>query len=109
MKELNAPADLILYNARVITLEPEQPIAEFIAIKGNKILGTGTNDDLGYFKGTKTELVDCQGKTVVPGFNDAHCHPRGFAASMLSVDCRPPLVGSIVEIKALINQRAAQT
>jgi predicted amidohydrolase YtcJ len=109
MKKSNVPADLILYNARVITLEPEQPNAELIAIKGNKILDTGTNDDIAFFKGTKTGLVDCQGKTVVSGFNDAHCHPRGFAASMLSVDCRPPLVGSIVELKALISQRAAQT
>ena len=109
MKELSAPADLILYNARAITLDGKQPTAELIAIKGNKILGTGKNDDLAYFKGTKTELVDCRGKTVGPGFNDAHCHPRGFAASMLSVDCRPPSVGSIVELKALIRQRAAQT
>ena len=61
------------------------------------------------FKGTKTELIDCRGKTVVPGFVDAHCHPRGFAASMLSVDCRPPLVGSITEIKSLIRQWAEKT
>jgi len=109
MKKSNVPVDLILYNAKVITMQPEQPTAELVAINSNKILDIGSNENLGYFKGTRTELIDCQGKTVIPGFNDAHCHPRGFAASMLGIDCRPPLVGSIDEIKALIRKQAAQT
>ena len=109
MNELNSPADLILYNARAITLDGKQPRAESIAIKGNKILAIGRNDDLRSFKGTKTEFIDCQGKTVVPGFNDAHCHPRGFAVSLLSVDCKPPAVGSIAELQARLRQRAEQT
>lgn len=108
MKELSAPADLVLYNAGAITLDLEEPGAELIAIKGNKILGVGKNDDLGSFKGTKTELIDCHGKTVVPGFNDAHCHPPGFATHMLSVECRPPAVRSIADIQARLSERAAQ-
>lgn len=109
MKELSPPADIVLYNARAITLEPVQPSAELIAIKGNKVLCIGRNDDLGSFKGTKTEIIDCHGRTIVPGFNDAHCHPPGFATHMLSVECRPPVVRSIADIQDRLSERAAQT
>jgi hypothetical protein len=80
-----------------------------VAIKGNHILQVGREEDLESFKGAKTRVIDCQGKTIVPGFNDAHCHPLGLAASLLSVDCTPSSVKSIVELQAKIHQRAEQT
>lgn len=80
-----------------------------VAIKGNRILQVGMEGDVASFKGAKTRVIDCQGKTIVPGFNDAHCHPLSLAASLLSVDCIPSSVRSIGELQAQIRQRAEQT
>jgi len=102
----NTAADLILYNARVITLDDNQPEAELVAIKDNKILGIGGNDSLWLFQGARTRLINCKGKTIIPGFNDAHCHPLSFAATLLYVDCSPVVTKNISEIQALIRQKA---
>jgi len=71
----NNSADLIVHNANIITLDPDIRVAEMIAVKGNLIWAVGNKDDLADFKGPDTKLIDCEGKTIVPGFNDAHCHP----------------------------------
>ena len=105
---MSITADLVLYNANAITLDKQYPRAELVAIKGNRLLGVGRKDDLELFKGTNTKLIDCQGGTVVPGFNDAHCHLVGLATSLLSVDFRPSAVRSIAELKARIHQRALE-
>jgi len=96
-------ADLILYNANILTLDPQMPKAKLIAVKGERIIWVGDNDKLSDLEGRK---VDCQGKTLVPGFNDAHCHILAFASSLLSVDCSPLSVTSIADIKAQIRKQA---
>jgi predicted amidohydrolase YtcJ len=105
---LSSDADLILHNASVITLDRTTPRATAVAVRGNRILDAGANDAIEPLRGPKTEVIDCQGKTVLPGFNDAHCHPLALAASLMSVDCRPPSVGSISDIQNLIRQQAAR-
>lgn len=99
-------ADLILYNANVFTLDPRRPRAELVAAKGGRIIWVGHNDKLGDLEGRKTQKIECQGKTLVPGFNDAHCHILAFASSLLSVDCSPSAVSSIADIKAQIRKQA---
>ena len=102
-------ADLIFKNANVITLDPRQPTAELVAIKGNKICLVATSEELESATGARTRIIDCQGKTVVPGFNDAHCHILSFMRKLLSLDLSPSSVGSIAEIKAAIRHRAERT
>jgi len=102
-------ADLILTNANIITMNPANPTAGLVAIKGNKILMVGDNDRLGEVGGAKTKVIDCRGKTVVPGFNDAHCHTFGFIRKLGSIDLSPPSVRSIADIKAAVRQRARNT
>ena len=99
-------ADLILNNASVITMDPDRPAAGVVAVKGNKILAVGGSEVLGEVRGAKTRVIDCQGKTVVPGFNDAHCHIFSFIRSLRSLDLSPSSVSSIAEIKALVRRRA---
>jgi predicted amidohydrolase YtcJ len=99
-------ADLILYNANVLTLNPESQRAKLVAVKGDRIIWVGDNDILGDLDGRKTKNIDCQGKTLVPGFNDAHCHILSFASSLLSMDCSPSAVSSIADIKAQIREQA---
>ncbi len=98
--------DLILYNANVITLDADRPRAQLVAIKGDKIMWVGSNDARKDLEGRKPQKIDCQGKTLTPGFNDAHCHIFAFASNLLSLDCSPSSVASIADIKARIKAQA---
>ena len=99
-------ADLILTNANIITMDPARPTAGLVAIKGNKILLVAGSDQLGEVRGAKSKVIDCQGKTVVPGFNDAHCHIFSFIRKLHSLDLSPSSVGSIADIRAAIRRRS---
>jgi len=99
-------ADLILYNANVITLDERKPRAQLVAIEAGKIVWVGDNDAAQNFVVRKERKIDCEGMTLVPGFNDAHCHVLAFASSLISVDCSPSSVGSIADIQARIREQA---
>ncbi len=101
-------ADIIIHNANIITIDPKTRSAEMIAIKGNTILAVGGKNDMGRFKGTNTKVIDCDGKTIIPGFNDAHCHPIPFAITMRYVDCSPSVAKSIAEIQVRLRQYSAE-
>ena len=105
---MSPAADLILHNAKVVTVNPEQPEARLVAIRRGKILAATRNDDIDTFKGSRTKVIDCEGRTVVPGFNDAHCHPFALAALPFCIDCTPARVRSIAQLKDTIRERAQQ-
>lgn len=68
-------ADMLITNAKVLTIDKSNPIAEAIAIKDGKILDVGSSKSMQkYFKEGITELIDAKGRLVIPGFNDAHAH-----------------------------------
>ena len=98
-------ADLVLHNANILTLDPRLPRAELVAIGAGKIIRIGSHDDLELFKGG-SRIVDCEGKTVVPGFNDAHAHILAYASLLLGIDCSPASVASIPEIQDRIRREA---
>ena len=102
-------ADIVIKNAGIITMNPGQPTAEMVAIKGNRIMLVGGKEDLERVTGAGTRVIDCQGKTVVPGFNDAHCHPFSLIRKLLSIDLTPQSVNSIAEIKAAIHRQVQKT
>lgn len=68
-------ADIVIINGKVLTIDRENPLAEAIAIKGEKIIAVGTTKKISGMinKGT-TEVVDVKRRLVIPGFNDAHVH-----------------------------------
>ncbi len=67
-------ADLLITNARIITMDGEKPFAEAIAVNGNKIVAVGSHDQLTEFSGPKTRLHDNSGNTVIPGIIESHVH-----------------------------------
>jgi hypothetical protein len=99
-------ADIILYNANIITLDPRLPRAKMMAIKGERVLGVGGDQEWEQYTRPQTKIIDCQGKTLIPGFNDAHCHILSYVQRLLSLDCSPSRVRSIEEIKSLLRKRA---
>ena len=102
-------ADLIFKNAAVITVDAQQPGAEFVAIKGDKIIFAGAKDYLNDFTGPKTKFIDCAGKTLLPGFNDAHCHIFSLLRKLTSVELGFPKIKSINDIKGAIKKQVAKT
>lgn len=73
-------ADLILKNGTIYTVDQSFSKAEAIAIAGDKILSVGDNDEVLRYAGASTQIIDLGGKTVVPGFIDAHYHFMGVGA-----------------------------
>jgi predicted amidohydrolase YtcJ len=103
------PADIVLKNAKVITMDAEKPAAELVVINGDKISLVTGNDEMESVTGANTRVIDCRGKTVVPGFNDAHLHLFSLIRKLLSVDLSPSSVGSIADIKEAIRRKAENT
>lgn len=67
-------ADLIITNARLLTMDKAAMRAEAIAIKGNRILAVGSNADVQAMKGSHTRVIDAQMNTVMPGIVESHIH-----------------------------------
>ncbi|MGX5664464.1 amidohydrolase [Rhizobium daejeonense] len=67
-------ADIIIKNARVLTMDGDKPKAEAIALSGNKVLAVGTTSEIEALATASTKIVDACGATVMPGFNEAHMH-----------------------------------
>src|SRR5688572_26447467 len=68
------PADLILVNGKVVTVDDRFSIAQALAIKGTRIVGVGGNDEIRGRAGAGTRVIDLQGRTVIPGLIDNHAH-----------------------------------
>lgn len=68
------PADLILHNGFIWTVDEAKPQAETVAVRGDKIVKVGGNAEVLALKGERTQVIDLKGAFVVPGFNDNHVH-----------------------------------
>ena len=100
-------ADIILYNAKIITVNPKQPYTEAIAISGDKIIAVGSNNDVMNLSTSSTKKINIGGNVITPGFIDAHSHPASAGRSHLrNVDCD---LRSINEIKNAIFKRSKNT
>ena len=71
--DLNAP-DLVLVNAKVLTLDERSTVTEAVAIRDGKILATGSSALIKALAGAGTRVIDVSGKTVIPGLIDTHAH-----------------------------------
>ncbi|MBN1190091.1 MAG: amidohydrolase [Dehalococcoidales bacterium] len=106
---MSVHADKILINARVITCDFRRPEAGAVAVKKEKIMLAGGNSEIWQMKGQDTVVIDCEGKTLVPGFNDAHCHFFALIRKFLSLDLSPAAVHSIKEIRQRLLRKAQCT
>jgi predicted amidohydrolase YtcJ len=100
-------ADLALVNGKVRTMNPFQPNAEAIAIRRDRIIKVGSNDEVKQFAGSITRVVDLQGKTVIPGFIDTHIHVADFGRFLLWLDLRG--TESISDLQQRLRDRAEKT
>jgi predicted amidohydrolase YtcJ len=101
-------ADLVLLNCNVLTMNPSQPYAEAVAIKEDKIVKVGTNEDINRWIGKNTGVVELRnGETVLPGLIDTHVHIADFGRFLTWLDLKG--VKSVEEVKKIIKKRAQVT
>jgi len=97
-------ADLILHNGKVVTVDRDFSIAEALAIRGDRLIRVGTDDEVMATRGPETTVIDLGGKTVLPGLIDSHTHPTG--ASMTEYDHPIPQMETIADVLDYIQDRA---
>ena len=99
--------DLILYNGNILTVNDKEPRGQAVAIARDRFLAVGTDADVLNLASPASKKIDLGGKTVTPGFIDAHSHPAEAGLMHLRmVDCD---LRSISAIQAALRERAAKT
>jgi predicted amidohydrolase YtcJ len=101
----NAPADLILHNAKIYTADDAKPRAEAIAVRGDRIVAVGTSAEILSFKGASTRVIDARGAAVLPGLHDSHGHFTGLGASLQVLRLRG--TRNWEQIVGMVRKRAA--
>jgi predicted amidohydrolase YtcJ len=99
-------AGFIFRNGHVITAAADGRPASAVAVAGNRIVAVGGDDDVRPWQENDTEVVDLRGRTLAPGFNDAHCHPMHIGFELQQVNARTPPNASIADIASRIGERA---
>jgi predicted amidohydrolase YtcJ len=100
-------ADLILFNGHVHTLDAALPFASAVAVRGDRILAVGGDADVLNLRGAATSVIDLRGRTVLPGFTDAHIHFTMWALRRQQIDLSEAATPE--EALARVAGRVAQT
>ena len=88
MTTTERPADLVLTGGHVHTVDPAQPRAEAVAIRGDRIAAVGSARAVGDLVGPRTRVIDLTDRLLIPGFQDAHVHPISGGVDRLQCDVR---------------------
>jgi predicted amidohydrolase YtcJ len=80
------PADLVLISGRIATMDRARSEASGVAVRGARIAAVGRDEAIRAFVGPRTRVVDLRGRTVTPGFGDAHIHPVSAGVGQMRCD-----------------------
>jgi predicted amidohydrolase YtcJ len=80
------PADLVLTNGKIVTMDPKRPQAEAIAISGYTIRAVGSRREIQRYVGPNTRVIDLQGQLAIPGFIEGHGHFMGLGQAKMQLD-----------------------
>lgn len=94
-------ADTIYHGGTIITIVDAQPTAEAVSVQDGRILSVGSTEDVLKTRGPATKLVDLQGRTLLPGFVDAHGHVMGGGLQALAANILAPPDGDVKDIASL--------
>src|SRR5581483_11653326 len=97
------PADLVIFNSKVITVNSNFTIAEAVAVRGDRIVAVGKDPQIKLYQGPNTRMIDGWGRTVMPGLYDSHV--QSFKASLSGLDCPAPVIGSIAAAQDYIRKQ----
>lgn len=102
------PADLIVTNAKVFTVDEQRPQASAFAVKDGNFIAVGGDAEMAAYRGEKTRVIDARGHTVIPGLNDSHAHAvRG--GRFYNLELRWDGVDSLERALAMVREQARRT
>src|SRR5919109_3802092 len=102
-----APAELIFTGGQVHTVNASNDLVEAVAVGGGRILAVGSTADIRALSGPGTREIELRGRSLLPGFIDAHCHLTGLGMGIVSIDCKAPGMQSIEGLQKAVYERAA--
>jgi predicted amidohydrolase YtcJ len=100
------PADLVLLNGKILTVDEQQPEAEALAARGDTIVALGSSSEIRQYVGEETEVIDLEGYLAIPGFIEGHGHYYSLGASLMELELR--YTNSWAEIVSLVAQAARE-
>jgi predicted amidohydrolase YtcJ len=81
-----SPATLLLRNGHIVTMDRDRPTAQALAVRDDRIVALGTNEDVAAYAGPQTTVIDLAGQTAVPGLIEGHGHFLGLGQSRMVLD-----------------------
>jgi predicted amidohydrolase YtcJ len=97
-------ADLILHNGKIVTVDAGFAIGQALAVREGKIIRVGSDSEVLALKGSRAEVVNLEGRTVIPGLVDCHAHP--LAASLVEFDHTIPEMETVQDVLDYFAARA---
>ena len=98
------PADTIFHGDNIVTMDPQQPTVEAVAVRGETIVAAGSMDDVMTLQGPSTRVVDLGDNALLPGFIDSHGHFLGAGRDQTSLGLHPPPVGDVNNIDDVVRK-----
>ncbi len=100
------PTELVLANARVLTMDPRRPVARSVGLRGGRIAAISGRAVPSGPEWHGVPQFDCAGRTLLPGFIDPHCHLLAYARSLVMLDLGPAHVRSIAQLQSAVAAAA---
>lgn len=101
--------DLIFLNGNVLTMNDDQPIASAVVVSKGEIVYVGDDAGARKFFNENVEIIDLQGKTLMPSFIESHTHPPSYGLNLLEVNCSGSVNTSVQDILKRIKEAAEET
>ncbi|MGE7665167.1 amidohydrolase [Ureibacillus composti] len=102
-------AEIVFINGEVITVDEQNRVVDCVAINENRIIATGSYDEVEHTISNDTKIIDLEGKSLLPGFVDAHVHFTIYGTNLLGVDCTEPHIQSIQDLLADLQKKCEET
>ena len=100
------PADLVLRNGKIVTMNTKSPAVQALAVRGDRITALGSNGDAQAWIGPQTKVIDLHGMLAIPGFIEGHGHFTGLGEFRMGLDLRE--AGTWDDIVAQVGRAAKQ-
>jgi predicted amidohydrolase YtcJ len=102
-----ADPDLILYNGKIVTVDPRFSIAQAVAVSGERVLAVGADEAIVTMRAASTKIIDLHGRTVLPGLIDSHVHALEAALSEFRAPL--PALDSYAAVQRFLREKARTT
>src|SRR5205085_302674 len=100
-------AELIFVGGRVHTVNARNDVVPALAVGGGRVLAAGSDADVRALAGPRTRVVELRGRSLLPGFIDAHAHLASLGLAESAIDSKAPGMQSIAALQRAVRERAA--